>query len=115
MAFATTLAATGNTAAAPAAGTAICSFAIPAGVYRIRAWYTITGAAETAAHNVRLQLATQGSVVDFPSNMGVSGFGWFVLDDVLVSAADTLRLQVGAAAGAAATVYTGTLTATRLP
>lgn len=115
MAFATSLVAAGNTGAAPASGTAIASFSIPAGVYKIRCWYTITGAAETTAHNVRLTLATQGSVADFPSNMGVAAVGWFVLDDVQINAADTLRLQVGPSAGAAGTIYTATLTATRQP
>jgi hypothetical protein len=113
MPFGLSITATGNTAAAPGAGTAIASTAIAVGTYKVRGWYTITGAAETAAHNVRLTLLTEGSIADFPSNMGVNGVGWFVIDDVQVNQADTLRLQVGPAAGAASTVYTGTIVATR--
>lgn len=104
-----------GTAAAPGAGSAFVSIAnVPTGWYRMEALYTVTGAVETAAKNIRLSMATGGSITDFPSGAGVGAVYSFVVDAVLVSTNnDTVRLTAIAAA-TASTVYTGTLTLYRL-
>lgn len=59
----------GGSAAAPTAGTAFVTLGSipPAGKYLVTVAYTITGATETAALNVRLT-ANGVSVIDMPSN-----------------------------------------------
>lgn len=103
-----------GTAAAPTGGSAFVSITnVPTGTYRVKGWYGISGAAETAAKNIRLSLATGGSVMDLPSGMGTTTLIPFEIEGVHVNTPnDTLRMT--AIAGAtAATVYTGTLTMTR--
>jgi hypothetical protein len=115
MAFANSVTVTGSTGTAPTAGTAItASIAVTPGWYKVRGWYSISGAAETAVRNVRLALVTSGGQGDFPTTLGVNGLGWFVIDALSVPVNDNLRLQVGASGAAASTVYSGTLTATRI-
>jgi hypothetical protein len=104
-----------GTAAAPGAGTAFVSVAnVPAGWYSIRVLFTITGAVETAAKNVRLSMTTGGTITDFPSGAGVNAVYSFTVDATLVANnLDTIKLTAIAAA-TASTVYTGTISLYRI-
>lgn len=104
-----------GTAAAPGAGSAFVSIgAITIGWYRVAILYTITGAVETQAKNVRLSFTTGGSLVDFPSGAGVAAVYSFVIEAVVnLNAGDTIKLTAIAAA-TAATVYTGTISLYRI-
>lgn len=109
----------GGMAAAPTAGSAIVSLPAnqPAGTYKVRLTYSISGAIEAAGLNVRLSDASGGfTSVDFPSNNGsVGGQSWFFTIDALTLASSTNTIKITAVANAtASTVYSATLSIYRI-
>ena len=103
----------GGSVAAPGLGVLFVSLAAPpAGVYRIEITFVITGAVETNALNVRLQYNGSGKG-DFASGAGVAAILTYVIERATLDGASVVKLTTVAAA-TAATVYTGTISATRI-
>jgi hypothetical protein len=102
----------GGTAAAPGAGANFVSRAAPPiGIYRILGNYIITGALEVAAQNVRL-LVNNAGLVDLPTNV-LNVLIPFEIPRVALDGANVVALRAVANA-TAATVYTGSLSCTRI-
>lgn len=110
---ASSLVASGSVAA-PGAGSAFVTLnAPPAGVYRIRILYIITGAQETAALNVQFE-ANGANLFTFPTSQPLAA-GTIVsveIERIDLNGTNNVRLEAAAAA-TASTVYTGVICATR--
>jgi hypothetical protein len=102
-----------GSAAAPAAGTAFITSAIPvAGVYKIEISYGISGVLEVNAQNVRINL-NGGAYLALPSTMGIALVVPFVVERVTLNGVNTVNTTAIVNA-TAATVYYGSLTLTRI-
>jgi hypothetical protein len=102
-----------GSAAAPTAGTAFITSAVPpAGVYKLEISYGISGAVEANAQNVRIN-ANAGAYLALPSTMGITLVVPFVVERVTLNGVNTVNITAVANA-TAATVYYGSLTLTRI-
>lgn len=102
-----------GSAAAPGAGANFVSLAAPpAGVYTLRGSFSITGAVEVAAANVRL-MANGAGFVDLPSAVGIAAALPFQIDRITLDGVNPVQLRAVAAA-TALTVYMGWLIASRI-
>lgn len=102
-------------ATAPGSGTDLASVIPPAGVYKVEVIYAISGAAEVAANALNLSLKSKSAIVTYlPTNAGVAAVYHFVVERVTADGTNPISLTTVNAA-TAATVYTTTLAATRLP
>jgi len=99
---------TGTTVTAGSAFVTISN--VPAGYYKAEILLTVTGTAETQPLNIRLNRATDGAVIDFPSSPGSYRF---IVDAFKVSATQNVRLQAVALSTTGA-IYTGSLALTKI-
>lgn len=99
---------TGTTVTAGSAFVTITN--VPIGFYKAEILIVVSGTAETQPLNIRLQRATDGSVIDLPS---VPGSYRYIVDSLRVAAIQNVRLQAVATATTGA-VYTGSLSLTRI-
>lgn len=97
-----------GTAAAPTSGSNFASLAAPrAGIYKITFEYTITGAAESNALNVRSKV-NGATYLDFPSG-GLNAVQVQIFNRVTLDGTNPVQLAAGGNNATASTVYTGTI------
>lgn len=108
------VAASGSTAATPASGAVIATLAaasLPAGKYLVQAEVHESGTPDANAVNAQLK-AGATVLANLPTN--ASSTTPCAPLRVTLDGATALTLNVGAAAGGAAAVYNGTITATKI-
>lgn len=106
-----------GTAVAPGAASNFVSLTgttIEAGEYQVDIYWTITGAQETAANNIRLMVSA-GAVCDVPTAMAFGGADVYHVCFPRLTHDGVNAMQLRAIANAvASTVYTGVIVATRI-